>query len=245
MVKKSNTDLQRELPFEKHTGSLESKILESDTQENIKTISEQDTNIKNIRENFGITEEMLKVLSYQTLKAIFYGIQNFDYAKKDAKPADITKLYLNMTSTEILGLWAGIGRKEKTYIRPEIIKSISSLVSAGYELSSHTNPKKNEHNLGYIAQKKKNMAKYSTKPGEMKKRLANIDYKTLQEVINRLNAPKRYNEKEKNTCRGEKGFDEHNLIYDPNCDSPSASRDSKIAYINRISNMISSTYSRT
>jgi hypothetical protein len=187
--------------------------------------------------NFGITQEMFNKLPYRTVRSVFFGVHNFD----------CPELYKYMNPTEMLGLWAGIGKKEKTFrtsINPDsVVDTLSALVSAGYEQSVESQKRDDEVNLGYQSQHaNKHIDKYSTASGDLKERLSTIDDKVMQKISEQLSLPKRYTEEEKNICRGEPGFDEFKLIYDPNSDSPGISKEAKRAYATIIVNKIANTY---
>jgi hypothetical protein len=213
------------------------KIKTADNDDNQKDITQKIAG-KNVYENYGITESAINMLPYSVVRSIFYGINNFN----------CPELYQYMNPAEILGLWAGINRKTGAFQSKmkanSLTDTISQLVSTGYSLSIYARDKKiKEHNLSYISKKTNEKANvYTTAPGDMKKRLDDIDAETKQKIIDGLNAPLRYTEDERKYYSTRPNFDGNNLIYDPDCDARDAGN--KKAYSSIIMNIIKSTSKR-
>jgi len=179
-----------------------------------KTVSEearQPDLTKNNAEHFGIKKGHLTGLEYNTLKDVFYGMNQFSAPKQ---------MLAAMNPTEILALYAGIQGLKERFIRdvklPEntvFENLVSAMVSKPLEVSG---------TLAYQHNRSRKI--YPAEPGALKKRMAALPSETKLKFMNLLEQPRRYSNAEKTPAED---------FYDPNCDGHSVK-----VYVNAILRMI-------
>jgi len=205
---------------ESDEGNLEDKVTALDTRATpIEATELSVLEKKNTYEQFGITDRMLRKLSYKTVQQIHYGVHNFNYPS----------LYEFMNPTEVLGLFAGIGRKDLTYntcIDGYLPTTLSKLVSVGYSISARTkNNNSQELTLAEFSEKlDDHVYQYTTNKGDFQKRINALDNSIKITTARELDIPAKID------------------IYDPNCDAKKETMQNKNHYIDIIMNAITAQY---